>query len=627
VLVLDPVFLVYCGYIGGAGSDWPWDIAVDGEGNAYVTGETTSVQSSFPVAAGPDLTHNGDSDVFVAKVSSDGVGLVYCGYIGGSGFDSGWGIDVDSDGNAYVTGYTESSQEQGFPVSGGPDLTHNGGQDAFVAKVGSAGTMLEYCGYVGGSRDERSVDIAVDADGKAYVAGQTESDQTSFPVIGGPDLSYSGTGGWRGDAFVAKLASDGSRLDYCGYIGGSGDDFAQGIAVDTSGSAYVVGGTDSNEATFPVTVGPDTTHNGYFDAFIAKVMADGAGLSYCGYIGGEKADALGDVVLDGEGSAFVVGSTKSSEALGFPVLVGPDLTHGGGVQGTDGFVAKVTSDGTALVYCGYIGGTEDDWGHDIDLDSEGRPHVVGSTDSSEAQGFPVTIGPDRTYNGGRDAYVAKVSASGKRLVYCGYVGGSGYDLATANAVDAEGNAYLTGNTASGEATFPVTVGPDLDYNGGDRDAFVAKVSIVNHEPTVGAVVPTSGSGSAGVATAFITSWSDTDGWEDLKQCYFHVGHGQSLKNDLLLLYHAQKDKLYIRSDDDTDWLGGFAPGSANILENSQAQVDCNLTIAQGSRDTLIVAWAITFKRAFSGAQKTYLMSADVSGARSARAKIGTWTIE
>jgi hypothetical protein len=135
--------LVYAGYIGGSdGDDEAHGIAVDGAGNAYVTGFTYSSEATFPVAVGPDLTHNGGGDAFVAKVRADGAGLVYAGYIGGSSSERGYGIAVDGAGNAYVTGST-SSTEATFPVAVGPDLTYNGGMyDVFVAKVGLCRVFL-----------------------------------------------------------------------------------------------------------------------------------------------------------------------------------------------------------------------------------------------------------------------------------------------------------------------------------------------------------------------------------------------------------------------------------------------------------------------------------------------------
>ncbi len=168
--------------------------------------------------------------------------FVYAGYIGGSGIDAGFGIAVDSSGNAYVTGFTDST-EATFPVTVGPDLTYNGGSiDAFVAKVNAAGTALVYCGYIGGSGEDAGYGIAVDSSGNAYVTGYTLSTQATFPVTVGPDLTYNGDSG-GGDAFVAKVNAAGTALVYCGYIGGNNDDFGYGIAVDSSGNAYVTGQT------------------------------------------------------------------------------------------------------------------------------------------------------------------------------------------------------------------------------------------------------------------------------------------------------------------------------------------------------------------------------------------------
>jgi hypothetical protein len=471
LLVLDPAVLVYCGYIGGSSDEYGRGIAVDGSGNAYVTGETCSTQVTFPVTVGPDLTQNGSWDALVAKVNAAGTALVYCGYIGGSADDGGYGIAVDGAGNAYVTGET-SSGEATFPVTVGPDLTHNGSRDAFVAKVNAAGTALVYCGYIGGFDDERGYGIAVDGADNAYVTGGTSSPEATFPVTVGPDLTQNGS--WdSSDAFVAKVNAAGTALVYCGYIGGSSDDFGTGIALDASGNAYVTGETTSNEATFPETVGPDLIYNaGYGDAFVAKVNAVGTALVYCGYIGGSSGEVGWGIAADGWGNAYVTGVTESTEAT-FPVTVGPDLTQNGS---WDAFVAKVNAAGTALVYCGFIGGSSDDEGYGISLDGAGNAYVTGDAESTEAT-FPVTVGPDLTHNGGyADAFVAKVNASGTALVYCGYIGGSSDEYGYGIAVDGAGNAYVTGYTGSTQATFPAAAGPDLSYNGGTWDAFVAKIS-------------------------------------------------------------------------------------------------------------------------------------------------------
>lgn len=469
-LILDPVVLVYCGYIGGSDGDYVGDIAVDDGGNAYVTGLTMSSEASFPVSGGPDLTFNGDRDIFVAKVNATGTGLIYAGYIGGNDYDNDEGIAVDSAGNAYVTGHTKST-EASFPVSGGPDLTYNGGDaDAFVAKINATGTDLYYAGYIGGEDYDWGGDIAVDGVGSVYVIGGTSSTEASFPVVVGPDLTHND--GWGGDVFVAKVNATGTALVYAGYIGGDGLDRGYGIAVDSAGYAFVTGETGSDEATFPVTGGPDLILDGYYDAFVAKVDVTGTTLIYCGYIGGGGSDHGNGIAVDSVGNAYVTGEAASNEAS-FPVVGGPDLTYNGM---TDAFVAKVNVTGTALIYAGYIGGYSRDVALDIAVDGVGSAYVTGHTGSTEAS-FPVTGGPNLAYGGGyTDVFVAKISKTGSDLVYAGYIGGSDGDNAYGIAVDGMGSAYIIGRTGSTEASFPVTGGPDLTYNGGDSDAFVAKVA-------------------------------------------------------------------------------------------------------------------------------------------------------
>ncbi len=394
--------------------------------------------------------------------------LVYCGYIGGSGQDIGRGIAVDGLGQAYVVGETQSS-EASFPVRSGPDLTFNSEpieeRDAFVAKVSADGSQLVYAGYIGGDGDDDGTGIAVDELEQAYVVGNTNSSEASFPVRGGPDLTQNGSS----NAFVAKISADGSQLIYAGYIGGGGWHDGHSIAVDSLGQAYVVGTTQREQDAFPVRGGSDLSYHGEYDAFVAKVSADGGRLVYAGYIGGRRYDRGYGIAVDNLGQAYVVGMTTSSEAS-FPVRGGPDLSYNGF---DDAFVAKVSADGSQLIYAGYIGGDYWDYGQGIAVDELGQAYVVGRTNSSEVT-FPVRGGPDLTYNRANDAFVAKVSADGTRLIYAGYIGGDGDDDGAGIAVDELGQAYVTGQTWSSEASFPVHGGPGLtnDLSG----AFVAKVS-------------------------------------------------------------------------------------------------------------------------------------------------------
>jgi hypothetical protein len=253
--------LLYSGFLGGSADEYGLGIAVDSSGNAYVTGWTAS--PNFPVAVGPYTDFISKTEVFVAKVSASGKNLVYSGFLGGSEREQGNSIAVDSNGNAYVTGWTESSN---FPVEGWPYTELKGVRDAFVAKVKSDGTGLVYSGFLGGSDKDEGLGIAVDSSGNAYVTGWTES--SNFPVEGWP---YTELKGVR-DAFVAKVKSDGTGLVYSGFLGGSGSDRGWGIAVDSFGNAYITGDTCSSD--FPAIVGPDLDFNGgYYDAFVAKVGA------------------------------------------------------------------------------------------------------------------------------------------------------------------------------------------------------------------------------------------------------------------------------------------------------------------------------------------------------------------
>lgn len=412
--------------------------------------------------------------------------LLYCGYVGGSDDDEGTGIAVDSSGHAYITGNTYS-YENSFPVTntGWPDsMVYSGNYfDTFVAKVDPSGQALVYCGYIGGNGDDWASDIAVDAAGNVYITGLTDSSQGSFPVTTGPDTTFNG----GIDAFVAKVNASGTALTYCGYIGGESIDVGYGIAVDSGANAYIAGTTDSDAGTFPVanTSWPSSTlHNGVIDAFVAKVNASGTGLSYCGYLGGSDMESALDVALDSSNNVYVCGYTTSAPEEGFPVVTGPYTSHGGGEIEGDAFVAKIRSDASALDYCGYIGGMDDDWADGIAVDGAGNAYVAGSTTSSESSGFPVTVAwlkdTFKVHNGGQDAFVAKVNSSGSSLSYCGYIGGSGDDSAHDIAVDAEGYAYIAGYTESGPDTFPAVVGPGLAYGGND-DGFVAKVDAVGHD--------------------------------------------------------------------------------------------------------------------------------------------------
>jgi hypothetical protein len=396
--------LVYSTYLGGASGDLGYGIAVDSAGSAYVTGVTDS--SDFPTTPGAfDTTFGGGEDAFVTKLDASGAALAYSTYLGGasSSASEGRGIAVDSAGSAYVTGSTNSSE---FPTTPGAfDTTRGGFEDAFVTKLEASGAALAYSTYLGGSNPLTAADvgsgIAVDGAGSAYVTGWTKS--SDFPTTPGAfDTAHSG--GSDPDAFVTKLEASGAALAYSTYLGGAGGDFGEGIAVDSVGSAYVIGVTQSSD--FPTTPGAfDTTLGGDFDAFVTKLDASGSALAYSTYLGGASTDAGSGIAVDSAGSAYVMGWTKSDD---FPTTPGAfERTYGGN---SDAFVTKLEASGAALAYSTYLGGAGNDVGFGgIAVDSAGSAYVTGYTSSSD---FPTTPGAfDRTWGGGQDAFVAKFAES------------------------------------------------------------------------------------------------------------------------------------------------------------------------------------------------------------------------
>jgi hypothetical protein len=382
--------LVYATFLGGSDSDIGEAIAVDGVGSAYVTGYTYS--SDFPTTAEAfNTNHNGYEDAFVVKLNATGTGLVYATFLGGSGWDYGHAIAVDGADSAYVMGRTASSD---FPTTEGAfDTSYNGGYwDTFVVKLNATGTGLSYATFLGGSGGEA---IAVDGAGSAYVTGFTES--SDFPTTEGAfDTSYNGG---DLDTFVVKLNAAGTGLSYATFLGGSGGDVGEGIAVDGVGSAYVTGCTSSSD--FPTTPGAFDTNYSSHDAFVVKLNAAGTGLAYSTFLGGGDRDSGGAIAVDGAGSAYVTGHTHSPD---FPTTAGAfDTSYNGN---SDPFVVKVNAAGTGLAYATFLGGSSGDIGHGIAVDGAGSAYVTGGTSSSD---FPTTAGAfDTNYNGG-DAFVTKLA--------------------------------------------------------------------------------------------------------------------------------------------------------------------------------------------------------------------------
>jgi len=399
--------ILYATFLGGSWFDYGEAIAVDASGVAYVTGWTDS--SDFPVTSGAfDTSHNGWYDVFVVKLSPSGDSLTYATFLGGGNWDLGYDIALDSYGAIYVTGYAGSSN---FPTTPNAfDTTYNGVYDVFVVKLTPYGNSLSYATFLGGSDNDKGLSIAVDSSGAAYVTGLTKS--SDFPTTSDAfDTSYNG-GYW--DAFVVKLDPSGSNLVYATFLGGSSSEGGRDIAVDSSGAAFVAGWTKSPD--FPTTSGAfDISHNGGYDAFMVELNPYGSGPSYASFLGGNGDDRSYAIAVDAYGSAYLVGWTDS---YNFPTTSNAFDTDYNGED--DAFVVKLNPHNDDLLYATFLGGSSDDGGNGIFVDSSGTVYVTGKTTSYD---FPTTPGAfDRSYAGGTcgvepftypcpDSFIAKLAVS------------------------------------------------------------------------------------------------------------------------------------------------------------------------------------------------------------------------
>ena len=444
-LVIDPL-LAWSSYLGGSSLDRGNGIAVDGAGDVLVTGET---ESSGWVSGGSDTSLGGDTDAFVAKLSSEGAHL-WSTYLGGESSEEGYGIAVDGAGDVLVTGTTQSSDW----VSGGFDTSLDGGTDAFAAKLSGAGAHV-WSTYLGGGSSDLGSGIAADGSGNVLVTGYTQS---SDWASGGFDTSQNGDR----DAFVAKLSGAGAHV-WSTYLGGSDGDFGTGIATVGAGDVLVTGYTQSSGW---VSGGFDTSYGGSNDAFVAKLNGAGAHV-WSTYLGGGDGDEGHSIAVDGSGDVLVTGETESS---GW-VSGGFDTSQNGH---RDVFVAKLSGVGAHL-WSTYLGGESSEEGYGIAVDGVGGVLVTGTTYSSDW----VSGGFDTTYNGDGDTFVAKLSGAGAHE-WSTYLGGDEADWAHGIAVHTTGDVLVTGETASSGW---VSGGFDTSHNGGYWDAFAAKIS-TNHPPTI-----------------------------------------------------------------------------------------------------------------------------------------------
>ena len=569
-LIIDPT-LTYSTYLGGSGDETSKGIALDAAGNIYIAGRTSSAR--FLVDAISRNAYQGGIDAFVAKLNPAGTSILYLTFFGGAGIDAARAIAVDSAGNAYVAGETTSTD---FPTVNGFQNDVKG-RDAFVLKLNASGDHLDYGTCLGGDGLEVAYAIAIDSAGSAYVGGVTES--TNFPLKG---ATISSALSGPEDVFVSKLSPAGSALIYSTYMGGLGGEYVNGIAVDSTGAAYITGITGSNA--FPTVNAVQRTRPGGLDGFVSKLNPAGSALVFSTFIGGAGDDEGDAIALDAAGNVYVAGTTNSSN---FPLVNAFQPNKGGASVDKDAFVLKLNASGGTILYSTFLGGSAAEQATGIAVDSAGNAYVTGYTQSND---FP-TIGalqPTR----GQDAFLARYSPSGT-LAFSTPLGGNGADLASAITLDTQANVYLTGNTDS--ADFPLKGAVQGTYAGGAAglgDAFIAKINL-------------GGLSAGGLSVVSAASFSgDTVAPDSIVAAF-----GQGLATDLFIpnagdfpttlggvsikaTDSAGIDRLaqlYFVSQGQINFVmpGGMAPGLAQVTELSNGQ-----PLASGSVKIATVAPSI-----------------------------------
>lgn len=468
-LIVDPI-LLWSTYFGGSNDDIATDVAVDSEGNVYITGYTYS--SSFYNVT-PTYPYAGDVDAFVAKIKSDGSKVIFFTYIGGKSsvspyfapFDYSRSIAIDSRKDIYITGSTACKD---FPMYKPIQIDNSAYINGFITKIKSDGSELIFSTCLGkGGKDayNECFGITLDIYDNVYATGYAKN--IALPITyGAIKTSISGK---VSDAFIIKFTPEGN-LSYCSYFGGNNDDCGIAVSIDNNLNVYIMGNTKGDFPIYSDNSSPlqSVYGGGKLDLFLIKIILDSIGnyhYGYSTYLGGSGEDTGKALAVDSIGNVYVTGYTTGD----FP-LKNPIQSHYGGGN-TDAFISKISADGSKYIYSTYLGGTGDDYGMDIQVDSYSNVYVIGETSSSND--FPIKNAIQFTYGGGsKDIFITKIAADGLNIIYSTYVGGIGNESAGGIAVDLNGNIYISGSTDSWD--FPIR-SPFQLTNMGKSDIFIAKI--------------------------------------------------------------------------------------------------------------------------------------------------------
>lgn len=470
-LVIDPE-LSYSSFLGGTVEDRGYAVVVDATGNAYVTG--SAISTDFPGVGGHyQALHGGGMDAFITKVNPTGTAIVWSTFYGGASDDVGLGIGIDDTLKVYITGYTTGAVPAAAALTNGA----LGGTDGFVAAFAATGNALVYSRQFGGPQVDIGNGIAVDGAGNAYVTGVTGSIAiNSFPTTA-LSAQPNAVAGAQTDAFVIKLNSVGAQV-YGSYLGGTGADKGNAIAIDATGKAYIAGqaGDAFVSATEYATVFKNTV-TGANDAFIAIMDATGANFVYKTYVGGSGIDEATGIAVDSVNDIYITGYTFSADfpdgGVAFPTI--GQTTIG---TAPDAFVFKLKpfqiggghNDG---VYARYLGGSGDDRATAIVVDDAFNAYVTGITYSGDfTMVSPIAGGG--TLVGAPEAFVTQVGPTGGVLGFSTYLGGTTMTGGQGIALDTSKNIFVTGWTNSTAPTFPIVAGSFQVANAGTFDAFISK---------------------------------------------------------------------------------------------------------------------------------------------------------
>jgi len=614
--------LVFSTFLGGTADDTANGVALDPAGNAYITGVTAS--TNFPTLYGFQESPGGRQDAFMTKFTAAG-GLVYSTYFGGAGDDFGYGIAVNGDGEAYIAGATDSTN---LPVANAAQPANGGGQDAFVTHFGASGKDLLFSTYLGGNGGlsgwpEKAAGIALDILGNAWVTGTTSS--TNFPAPGALFPTLKGST----DAFLVRFTPAGA-LTYGTYIGGSGLDYANGVACDIAGNTYVAGYTSSVD--FPSASPLQGAIAGGYDMFALKFDPAQNALAFSTYYGGTGTDSAAAVAAGRDGTASFAGMTQSADfplagslqdtnagayggalvrvrlSAGLPLAVSVSPSTGTGESQTFNFVYS-DPDGAGDITWGYalIAGTSVTAGNACYVNYYGpKNQLFLLNDAGTGSYGPLTPGLAGTVENSQcilDAGGSSVIRSGTTLTV---------------------RAAITFKAAfAGSRTVRLMSIDMAGHNSGFQLLGSWQVpGGVNEAPAGVSVTPSSGSGSA---QTFSFVFSDANGNLDIQWARALIGGTSIVASYVCYVnYYGPKNQLFLINDAGTGSYGPLTPGVAGTVENSQCVLDAGASSVVRSGNTLTVRAALTFKAAFGGSKIVRLSATDLGGLSSGFVSLGTW---